>query len=81
MPTTAALAASTVILRGQAKPEVLESWIRSEVSSLDPVVPANIQTFDQHMGELAARPRVPGPPAGPLRRHRSHPFRLGPSTA
>lgn len=52
-----ALAASTVILRGRARPELLESWIRSEVASLDPVIPANIQTFDQHMGELAARPR------------------------
>ncbi|QOY89640.1 ABC transporter permease [Paludibaculum fermentans] len=52
-----ALAASAVIVRGQAKPELLESWIRSEVAALDPVIPPLIQTFDQHMGELAARPR------------------------
>ncbi|WP_321478083.1 ABC transporter permease [uncultured Paludibaculum sp.] len=52
-----ALATSSVIVRGQAKPEMLESWIRSEVASLDPVIPPTIQTFDQHLGELAARPR------------------------
>lgn len=50
-------AASSVILRGPARPEQLAAWIRSEVASLDPVIPADIRTFAEHTGELSARPR------------------------
>ncbi len=52
-----AIPASAVILRGSAKPEILASWLRAEIASLDPVLPSVIRTFDQHIGELATRPR------------------------
>jgi ABC-type antimicrobial peptide transport system permease subunit len=35
----------------------MEAWIRSELASLDPALPAVVRTFDQHVGQLAARPR------------------------
>ena len=46
-----------VILRGNARADVLASWIRSEVAALDPSLPVEPRTFREHIGELAARPR------------------------
>lgn len=50
-------AASALIVRGPAKAEQMAAWIRSEVAALDPVIPPEIHTFAEHMGELSARPR------------------------
>ena len=35
----------------------MESWLRTEIAALDPVLPAEIRPFREHVGELAARPR------------------------
>jgi putative ABC transport system permease protein len=44
---------SAIIVRGSATPAA----IRSELAALDPALPLVIRSFDQHLGQLAARPR------------------------
>jgi predicted permease len=48
---------TAVIVRGGAATGVMEGWLRSEIAALDPALPPVIQTFEKHVGELAARPR------------------------
>jgi ABC-type antimicrobial peptide transport system permease subunit len=38
-------------------PAALARWVRAEVAALDPTLPVNIETLDQHVGRLAQRPR------------------------
>ena len=52
-----AMLTSSVIVRSAAKPAVIESWIRAELASVDASIPPVFRTFDEHVGELAARPR------------------------
>lgn len=46
--------ASAILLRGSAGSAAM---LRSEIAALDPALPAVVRSFDQHVGELAARPR------------------------
>lgn len=46
-----------MILRTSASPGATENWLRSEVAALDPTVPVEIATLQQHVNELADRPR------------------------
>ena len=48
---------ATAILSGPIDPAALSRWVRTEVASLDPTLPVNIETFDQRVGKLAQRPR------------------------
>ena len=48
---------ATAILSGPLDPAALSRWVRTEVAALDPSLPVEIETFDQRMGRLAARPR------------------------
>ena len=49
--------ASAVIVRGGASSKAMAAFLRTEIAALDPALPAEIGTFDKHVGELAARPR------------------------
>ena len=49
--------ASSIIIRSSASTAAMESWLRTEIAALDPVLPAEIRPFREHVGELAARPR------------------------
>ena len=51
------LTGANIIVRAAAKPAVIESWIRAETASLDATLPPVIRSFDEQIGELAARPR------------------------
>jgi predicted permease len=45
------------ILRTTLPPEVMSRWIRAQVAKLDPVILVNIETLNQRVSEMAARPR------------------------
>jgi len=47
----------SIILRTSAPPGATADWLRSEVAALDPTVPIEIATLQQHVNELADRPR------------------------
>lgn len=47
----------TIILRTSALPGATAEWLRSEVAALDPTVPVEIATMQQHVNDLADRPR------------------------
>lgn len=47
----------TVILKTSAAPGATADWLRSEVATLDPTVPVEIATMQQHVNNLADRPR------------------------
>jgi predicted permease len=48
---------ATAFLSGPMDPAALARWVRAEVAALDPTLPVNIETLDQHVGRLAQRPR------------------------
>jgi putative ABC transport system permease protein len=48
---------ATAILRGTMDPQALAPWVRAEVAALDPTLPVTIDTLQQRLGRLAARPR------------------------
>jgi putative ABC transport system permease protein len=48
---------SSLIVRGAGSEAAVASWIRAELTAADPQLPAVIRSFDEHVGELAARPR------------------------
>jgi hypothetical protein len=48
---------SFLIVRTPAGAEAITSWLRAEIRELDPVLPVTIETMEQRVGELAARPR------------------------
>jgi len=56
VPEEAGLTAA-VVVRGPQRPAVLASWIRSELAALDGAIPVTPRPFQEHVGELAARPR------------------------
>jgi putative ABC transport system permease protein len=45
------------IVRTNLPPEVMSSWIRAQVAKLDPVVLVNLETLNQRVSTMAARPR------------------------
>ena len=45
------------ILRTKLPPEVISRWIRAQVATLDPIMLVNIETLNQRVSTLAARPR------------------------
>ncbi|MBI4893787.1 MAG: ABC transporter permease [Acidobacteria bacterium] len=45
------------LIRGDAPPAALSSWLRAEVASLEPTIPVVPRTLEDSLGELAARPR------------------------
>jgi putative ABC transport system permease protein len=47
----------TIILRTSASPGATEDWLRTQVAALDPTVPVEITTMQEHVNELADRPR------------------------
>jgi putative ABC transport system permease protein len=46
-----------IIVRTPVNPDAVAKWIRSEVASIDPAQPVNIQTMSQRVSKLADRPR------------------------
>jgi len=48
---------ANVIVRGTARPAILESWIRAEIAAIDPSIPPVIRVFEDQIRDLAARPR------------------------
>jgi hypothetical protein len=48
---------SAVILRGSASSKAMAAFLHTEIATLDPALPAEIRTFGNHVGQLAARPR------------------------
>jgi len=47
----------TIILRTSASGGATEDWLRFQVAALDPTVPVEIATMQEHVNELADRPR------------------------
>ncbi len=45
------------ILRTTLPPEVMSRWIRVQVANLDPIVLVDIETLNQRVSKMAARPR------------------------
>jgi predicted permease len=45
------------ILRTTLPPDVMSRWIRAQVAKLDPIVLVDIETLNQRVSRLAARPR------------------------
>jgi putative ABC transport system permease protein len=45
------------ILRTDLPPEVMSRWIRAQVAKMDPIVLVNIETLNQRVSKMAARPR------------------------
>jgi len=48
---------SVLILKTTLAPGASEAWIRSQVASLDPTVPVDINTLAERVGKMADRPR------------------------
>jgi len=48
---------AVAIIRTAMPDEAMAQWLRSEMAALDPTLPAIIETVDQRVGKLAARPR------------------------
>jgi predicted permease len=48
---------ATAILRTALEPGAMARTVRAEVAALDPTLPVNIETLEQRVGRLAARPR------------------------
>lgn len=48
---------SAVIIQTSTPPQVMGSWVRSEIAGLDATLPVNIQTMGHRVSELAGRPR------------------------
>jgi len=46
--------ASAIVMRGNANRAAL---LRSEIAALDPALPVVVRSFEEHVGQLAARPR------------------------
>jgi predicted permease len=47
-----------VVVRTQADPTISSAFLRAGVAELDPELPVSIQTMDERVAELAARPRL-----------------------
>jgi putative ABC transport system permease protein len=45
------------ILKTDLPPEVMSRWIRAQVAKMDPIVLVNIETLNQRVSTMAARPR------------------------
>ena len=45
------------IIRGAFDPETFAESVRAKIASIDPTLPVNIRTMEQHVGKLAERPR------------------------
>jgi ABC-type antimicrobial peptide transport system permease subunit len=48
---------AVLILKTTLPPGATETWIRTQVASLDPTVPVDINTLSEQVGKLADRPR------------------------
>ena len=48
---------TTIILRTSLNSAATARWVRAEIAALDPTLPVEIETMDQRVGELLARPR------------------------
>jgi putative ABC transport system permease protein len=46
-----------IIVRGNARPDVIASWIRTSAAALDRTVPITIATIEQRMHAVSERPR------------------------
>jgi ABC-type lipoprotein release transport system permease subunit len=50
-------ASAIAIIRTGMPPQAMAKWVRAEVAALDPTLPVSIETVEQRVGKLAARPR------------------------
>jgi predicted permease len=48
---------SVLILKTNLPPGTVDTWIRSQVASLDPTAPVDIKTLSERVGKLADQPR------------------------
>jgi putative ABC transport system permease protein len=48
---------ASIIIRSSLAPATIANWIRAQVSALDPTLPIEIETMNERVGKLAARPR------------------------
>ena len=48
---------ASIIVRSSLAPATIANWIREQVSALDPTLPVEIETMNERVGKLAARPR------------------------
>lgn len=48
---------SILILKTTLPPGTVDSWVRSQVASLDPTVPVDIKTLSERVGKMADQPR------------------------
>jgi len=48
---------SSVIIRTSTNPAAMAAWVRSEISALDPSLPATLETMKQRVSGFAERPR------------------------
>jgi len=50
-------AGATVIIRTGMPPQAIAEWVRASIASLDATLPVTVETMDQRVAKLAARPR------------------------
>ncbi len=55
--TEDAASSAIAIVRTGLPPQTMAQWVRAEVAALDQTLPVNIETVEQRVGKLAARPR------------------------
>ena len=48
---------SVLTVKTSLAPQAVEPWIRTQIASIDPTVPVDIETLSQSMSDLAGRPR------------------------
>ncbi len=51
------LSTSQIVLRTRMNPSAVAAWMRAATASLDPTIPAKIETMSERVGKLAERPR------------------------
>jgi predicted permease len=49
--------ASTIILKTTLSPDAVERWVRTQVATLDPTVPVDVETLTERVSRMADRPR------------------------
>jgi putative ABC transport system permease protein len=46
-----------LILKAVVTPKAIAPWVRAEIAQIDPIVPVDIETLNEHVNQLADRPR------------------------
>lgn len=53
----AAFRRASLLIRSPMEPQAIAEWVRREIAALDTTLPVTLETMEQRIGQLAARPR------------------------